>query len=337
MALCKIMSKRKLTKQQISRIEQARAKQLSHLENPLPIHETGESQQQLGLVVSYFGRETKIETPEGRVISCRLRQNLGNLVVGDLITWEADQEDNGVITARRPRTSEFFRVDKRGQTKLIAANIAQVIIVIAPEPTPPEGLLDSYLVAAELLALTPIILLNKVDLTEHYFEFFQLYEDIYRSTSYPLLRTSALEDPEMGQLKNILADKTSVLVGPSGTGKSSLISRLSPHSSVGIGPLGAKSRLGTHTTSTTQLYRLQDVTGHILDSPGIREFGLWNIKPEQLQKGFIEFRDFLELCQFSNCTHTHEPNCGLQIGLEQGKIHPKRLENYRLLFSKYKK
>lgn len=286
---------------------------------------------QPGLVISYFGSSVAVETPDGQVFQCHLRRNQELPVVGDTVQWQLDENSQtGIIASIDPRRSELARGDGHGKAKPIAANIDVLVIVMAPAPIFSEYLVDRYLVAAELLKIEPILVLNKVDLLsnadrEKAIARLQPFIQI----PYPVLLTSLITQEGMPELDAYLQGKTAVLVGPSGVGKSSIISSFTQGESIKIGEVSPKGA-GKHTTTATKLYHLHH-GGRLVDSPGVREFTLWNIEKPQVLQGFKEFQSYLGGCKFRDCQHMAEPGCLVREALESGKISPHRYESYQML------
>ncbi|TFH85883.1 small ribosomal subunit biogenesis GTPase RsgA [Billgrantia azerbaijanica] len=333
------MSKRKLTRQQRWRIEKIQAerarraeKRDGHASAALAAGEYGPEQS--GRVIAHFGRTLEVR-PEASdaAVRCHQRANLDSLVTGDRVVWRAahDAEGHvidGVVVARGERDSVLERPDARGQLKPVAANIDQILIVFAVEPAPYANLIDRYLVAAEATGIAPVLVLNKIDLLpEDGGELRELLAR-YARLGYPVVTTTTARDEGLEALHAQLAGRTSVFVGQSGVGKSSLIDRLLPEEALRIGALSKESRKGTHTTTTARLYRMPG-GGELIDSPGIREFGLGHLDERQVAEGFVEFHDYLGRCRFRDCRHREEPGCALLAAVERGAIHPERFASYR--------
>ncbi|RUR57195.1 small ribosomal subunit biogenesis GTPase RsgA [Vreelandella populi] len=331
------MSKRKLSRQQQWRVDKVQAERASRAEKrdvrdaeKLAAGEYGAEQP--GRVMAHFGRTLEVRNAEGTPVRCHLRANLEGMVTGDRVIWRAGQEGSGVVVAREERDSVLKRPDARGQLKPVAANIDQILIVFAVEPAPHPNLIDRYLVAAEATGIAPVLVLNKIDLLpEDGGELGKLLER-YRALGYPVVRTTTANEEGLEPLRQQLESRTSVFVGQSGVGKSSLIDLLLPDESLRIGALSEDSRKGTHTTTTARLYTMNrdEVTdGELIDSPGIREFGLVHLTEQEVTDGFIEFRPFIGYCRFRDCRHREEPGCALLEAVETGKIHPERFASYR--------
>ena len=201
--------------------------------------------------------------------------------------------------------------------------------MLAPEPKPTGYLTDQYLVAAERISVDAIIVLNKADLLtdEQWQAFHQSYAH-YEKIGYSVMQVSAKQTDGLTPLKQALQHQTSILVGQSGVGKSSLINALLPDKNIVEGRLSKASGLGRHTTSAATLYGL-DSGGKIIDSPGVRSFRLGELSRQQMEQGFREFRSYLGSCQFSNCAHLTEPGCALVRAMENAEIDPDRLQNFR--------
>ncbi|MDR5898144.1 small ribosomal subunit biogenesis GTPase RsgA [Halomonas vilamensis] len=340
------MSKRKLSRQQRWRVEKIQAEREKRAEKrgveeseKLAAGEYGAEQP--GRVVAHFGRTLEVQDAERTPVRCHLRANLEGMVTGDWVIWRAGQDGSGVVVARTERESVLTRPDARGQLKPVAANIDQILIVFATEPSPHANLIDRYLVAAETTGIAPVLILNKVDLLpEGDGELGELLAR-YQALGYPVVRTTTATEAGLATLREQLTGQTSVFVGQSGVGKSSLIDRLLPQETLRIGALSEESRKGTHTTTTARLYTLYDteadhengVNGELIDSPGIREFGLTHLDEETVTDGFIEFRPYLGHCRFRDCRHINEPGCALLNAVEAGKIHPQRFDSYRRILA----
>lgn len=281
-----------------------------------------------GLVLAVFGAEAEIEDEVGNSVQCHLRKNAEPVITGDNVLWQPDQSHSGVVVSHLPRKSLFYSKNKR----LIAANVDAIVIVTAPLPIFSEYMIDRYLVAAENLKIRPVILLNKIDLldTENK-KNIETQLAVYEKLGYSVLFSSALFAESLTDLDKFLHDKTAVLVGASGVGKSSIIRALTSHPEARVGDTSAMG-LGKHTTTVTRLYHLIH-GGNLIDSPGVREFGLSNIGKENVMQGFVEFLTFLNQCKFRNCTHQKEPGCAIMAALENGEISQQRFESYEKILA----
>ena len=291
-----------------------------------------------GLVIARYSNFYAVEDSSGQIIQCVSRKKISPLC-GDFVTWEVSG-DGGVITTLMPRRGVLTRPDRRGQPKETAANIDQLIIVNAIPDVGDEqahyefntALTDRYIVATELLGATPLILLNKCDLASS--ETIGRMEkalSIYQNIGYTTLLTSTKAAIGIEALNARLCDKTSIFVGESGAGKSSLINAIMPQLAIRTNEVSAHSGLGKHTTTTTVLYHLPQ-GGHLIDSPGVREFGLWKVNAGQLAQGFKEFKPYLGRCKFRNCSHRRNAGCAIEAAAEAGKISSVRMESYHKLY-----
>jgi len=277
--------------------------------------------EQKGRVVTRYGQRQLVEAHNGELLQCTSRQNIGQTVAGDEVIFQPTENCNGIVTALLPRKNELKR-----QTKLIAANVNQLWLVVAPEPKYQLDLIDRYLVVAENAKLPIAIIVNKIELLD---DLDSLHKDflVYQNLGYKLHFVSVKEQLNLGHLKQQLVDKTHIFLGQSGVGKSSLINELIPDLNIRVNEISEKSKLGKHTTTNTCIYKIAS-GGDLIDSPGIREFQLDNLSTKDILSGFIEFQPLLGHCRFRNCQHINEPNCAIKEALDSGGIHPYRYNSY---------
>jgi len=324
------MAPRKLTNRQKARIDkiQEQRRQRIHDRTESILCENPNEEDRAGRVIARHGQNLLVQGENHQYTHCLFRQNLGEVVCGDRVVWQPTHDQEGVVTALLPRDSLLSRPDYNGRDKPLAANITQLVVVLAPEPKPTGYLTDQYLVAAERIGVSAIIALNKADLlSENEWRAFHLDFAHYEKIGYPVLHISAKQDNGLAPLQQHLQHHTSILVGQSGVGKSSLINALMPHRNIEEGQLSETSGLGRHTTSAATLYTLES-GGEIIDSPGVRSFRLGKLSRQELEHGFREFTPYLGRCQFSNCAHQSEPDCALIEAVEKGEIDPDRLQNF---------
>lgn len=282
-----------------------------------------------GRVIAYFGSTVLVETSDARQVTCHWRRNQCLPVVGDEVQFldEATGE-GGVIQAILPRKTTLIRAT-HGGTKPIAANVDYLTIVMAPPPIFSGWLVDRYTVAAELLGIKPLLVINKIDLLDAAARTaLEASVKRYRDIPYPVFFTSTKTGEGLAALEQCFAEHTAVLVGPSGVGKSSLISHWLEET-LRVGDVSHKGT-GKHTTTATHLYPLP-CGGALIDSPGVREFGLWTMAKADVARGFPEFRGLLTGCQFRDCSHAIEPGCAVQAAMASGRIAPERYDTFQTL------
>lgn len=325
------MARRRLTERQKARIaklqEQRRQRAATRAQSQVGEAEPSAVQIE-GSVVAQYGRNLIVADPQGTAYRCLSRANLPDVVCGDRVIWQPTGADEGVVTALLPRQTLLSRPGYGGREKPLAANITQMVIVLASRPEPAGYLLDQYCVAAELIGVKALLTLNKSDLLaqEAYGAFLARFEH-YPNIGYPLIATSAKREHGLDALIERLREETSILVGQSGVGKSSLVNALTRDRTASVGGLSEATGLGRHTTSSATLYELAS-GGGLIDSPGVRSFRIGRIERSELEHGFREFRPFLGRCAFRNCTHQHEPGCALLAGVAGGQIQASRLETF---------
>lgn len=326
------MSKNKLSKGQQRRVATNHQRRLQTANQKSEPDDSLFGEAQEGTVISRFGKHADVEAADGSLLRCNIRRTISSLVTGDRVVWRAplNTQTKGIIEAVHERDSVLTRPDYYDGIKPIAANINQIIIVSAILPELSLNMIDRYLVACETLSIEPIIVLNKVDLLdEDGREFINETMTIYQDIGYTVLQVSSYSGEGMAELKSHLDHHISIFAGQSGVGKSSLLNALLPESEakISVGEVSDNSGLGQHTTTASRLYHLPD-GGDIIDSPGVREFGLWHLEPEQVTHGYIEFRDYIGHCKFRDCKHIDDPSCAIRQAVEDGKIAEERYDNY---------
>lgn len=314
------MGKRKLTSQQKRRVKDLHAKRID-----LSITEANLGTEQEGLVVARHGATVEIEDENQKIHLCNIRQNIYSLVPGDKVIWRPADNNTGIVTAQLPRTTVLNRPDFHGHPKPIAANVSQMIIVFAPKPEPSSDLINKYLVAAELLQVKPVIVLNKTDLLSKQ-DVIHQWIDIYNGLNYKVICTSKNDPDSTIPLQNLLKEQVSIILGQSGVGKSSLVRLLLPDTDIKVGDISKATGFGKHTTSTARLYHIPS-GGDLIDSPGVRNFTLWNITSQELLSGFVECRSLIGQCKFRDCRHHHEPGCVIKELFDKKGISPMRYQS----------
>lgn len=328
------MAKRKLNRRQVWRAEKIQAERLARAQKKVAaVESTLEGSdlgpEQTGRIITRYGAQVELEDSQRKRFRCLMRRNLPSLVCGDNVIWQAGPDNTGVVVAMEPRQSLLERPDADNQLKPVAANISQILVVAAPEPALDVDLINRYFVAAEMTGIPPVLIINKIDLLseatlDKLRARFQAYEDIGYSVIYATTkRAHGLDD-----LLEHLRDKTSIFVGQSGVGKSSLIQVLLPKEELRVNSLSESSGEGRHTTTTTQLYHFS-TGGELIDSPGVRSFRLGHVSRREITEGFKEFRPYLGQCRFSDCRHTVEPDCAIIAAVDAGKISSERFESYQ--------
>lgn len=290
-----------------------------------------------GLVVGRFGQHADVEDDSGTVYRCNIRRTIISVVCGDKVVFRPGKDlslsVSGVIEAVAERRSVLTRPDFYDGIKPVAANIDQIIVVSAVLPALSLNIIDRYLVASEDVGIEPLLLLNKVDmLSDSQREAAEQSLDLYRQIGYRVLFVSCKTSEGIDQLATLLQGKTSVFVGQSGVGKSSLINRLLPGAEEAIGDISDNSGLGQHTTTAAKLLRFPG-GGNLIDSPGVREFALWHLPAQRVTWGFREFRDYLGGCKFRDCKHGDDPGCLLREAVSQGKVSQRRFDSYHKILA----
>lgn len=329
------MSRTKLSKGQRRRVDANHQRRLEQTETKITTNDNPFAEPVEGRVISRFGMHADVLDIHGNIYRCNLRRTLHSIVTGDNIVWRSstNQQGKGIIEAVHPRRTVLTRPDLYTGLKPIAANIDQIVIVSAVLPELSLNIIDRYLVASETQKISTLLLLNKIDLLDA-----QRRTDIenqlalYRTIGYQVIMVSNKNAEGIETLKQTLADKVSIFVGQSGVGKSSLLNKLlgferSDKAHILTNEVSDNSGLGQHTTTASRLYRFP-AGGELIDSPGVREFGLWHLTSEQVTAGFVEFHPYLGHCKFRDCKHAKDPGCALRAAVATGAISESRFENY---------
>lgn len=293
-----------------------------------------------GLIIKATGSWYKARLSDKSVVDCRLPgkfrlsdEKITNPVaVGDNVRISMQSDGSGMITEILERSNKLLRKATHGRqgVQILASNVDQVLIVQSlKQPVFKNGFIDRLLVCCEAYEITPVILINKTDLAKNNKDIKSLEqaESLYSALGYSILRTSIHDDSTPEALKSLIDGKISVLTGPSGTGKTSLLNRLSPGLHLKTGDVSSFSNKGKHTTTYAQLIEIYEDT-YIVDTPGIREFGLVDLEIYEISLFFPEMRSFRESCKYYNCTHRHEPDCAVKQAVEDEKITSTRYRSY---------
>ncbi|HEX7454752.1 MAG TPA: ribosome small subunit-dependent GTPase A [Gallionella sp.] len=277
-----------------------------------------------GRIVAAFGRQYLVRLVDGSLLPCLTRGKKSDVVCGDNVEVKRSGDNQGVIERTEPRTSLLHRSDAY-RSKLIAANVSQIIIVVAAEPSFSDEVVTRCLIAAFDQNLSVLIVLNKCDLPVPAAAARRQLE-AYRAIGYNVLELSAVQD--VSALRPLLQGQTSVLVGQSGMGKSTLINALLPDAQAATREISTVLDSGKHTTTHAKLYKLDEISS-LIDCPGVQAFGLHHLTLGEIEQGFIEFAQYLGQCRFRDCHHLHEPGCALLEAVAAGKINARRMELFQ--------
>jgi ribosome biogenesis GTPase len=283
-------------------------------------------------VVSGHGRHYVVESAAGERVLCHTRGKKSDCVVGDLVRWRATG-DEGVIEATLPRRNLLYRQDA-WKTKAFAANIDQLLLVVAAEPVFSESQLARALIGAEAAGIPARIALNKRDLPS--FAAAEARLAPYAAMGIAIVGLALKKDPDEAhaRLDPLLAGRATLVLGPSGAGKSTLVNLMVADAKVQVGEVSEALNTGRHTTTATHWYWIDpERTSALIDSPGFQEFGLRHIAPDQIALLMPDIGRHASACRFYNCTHLHEPGCGVLAALARGEIAESRFRIYREIFA----
>ncbi len=297
-----------------------------------------------GLVIKSTGSWYQILSDTGQRVDCRIQgkfrlkdiKTTNPIAVGDRVEFELEPElETGVITQLEERKNYIIRksVNLSKQAQIIAANLDQAFLIVTlASPRTSLGFIDRFLVTAEAYDIPAILIFNKLDLfSEEGLEILAEYEQIYTDLGYSCYHVSAKEGTNIEQIKTLLKDKVTLISGHSGVGKSTLINAILPEAEVKTGAVSDWSDKGQHTTTFAEMYTLP-FGGYLIDTPGIRELGVFDIEPQDLGRLFPEFRERMGDCRFHNCRHINEPGCAVLAALETGEIEPSRYDSYLSIY-----
>jgi ribosome biogenesis GTPase len=291
-----------------------------------------------GRVLRVHGLVSVVEAEDGRQYRCAVRRLLRTLATeernivttGDRV-WFLPAGDEGVIERIEPRHGLLTRASRKREHVLVA-NVDQVVIVMSlVEPELKPHLIDRYLASAEQGGIAPVVCLNKADLVDP--ADYQPLIGMYSQLGIPTLLTSAETGLGIAALRQLLRGRETVFAGQSGVGKSSLLNVVQPGLELRVREVSDANQKGRHTTTTAELIRLEELGGWVVDTPGIRQFELWDIIPEEVEGFFPELRPFVPLCAYPDCTHTHEDRCAVKRAVRRGQISASRYTSYLGMFT----
>ena len=286
-----------------------------------------------GTVIAMHGPLVRVQVgSQTLVVASRRRLNweggspsAARLVVGDRVSLEMHNDDGVIVAVHARRNSLLRRAPSKNRAQVLAANVDQALLVFAGlEPPIKQGLLDRFLVACELAGIAAVITINKVD--QGLGEAERLLS-LYESLGYAVRRVSARTGWGLGAIRRLLVDRTSLFCGPSGAGKSSLLNAVYPGFRLKVGELSESTGKGRHTTSVAELMPLP-YGGFVVDTPGLKEFGVWEISAAELERAFPEIARHVEGCRYADCSHQVEPECAVRTAVEAGAIDEGRYSSY---------
>jgi len=297
-----------------------------------------------GLVIKSTGSWYEVLTDEGETINCRIKGKFRTLdikttnpiAVGDRVRVEPEpDQETGLITVLHPRKNYIIRksVNLSKQAQIIAANLDQAFLIVTlASPRTSLGFIDRFLVTAEAYEIPAKLIFNKLDLfSEEGLEILEQYQSIYENAGYPCYSVSAIKETNLDQIRGLLKDKVTLVSGHSGVGKSTLINALLPGKELKTGKISDWSDKGKHTTTFAEMFQLP-FGGYLIDTPGIRELGVFDIEKQELGRLFPEIRKLMGNCRFHNCRHINEPGCAVLETLEKGKLESSRYDSYLSIY-----
>ena len=297
-----------------------------------------------GLVIKSTGSWYQVHARDGQHYECRIKgkfriqgiQTTNPIAVGDQVEFDLEPNANtGVIHQLKERKNYIIRksINLSKQAQIIAANLDQAFLIVTlASPRTSLGFIDRFLVTSEAYRIPTMLIFNKLDLfSAEGLEILAYYKSIYEKIGYPCYEVSAIKGTNMAQIEALLKDKTTLFAGHSGVGKSSLINALLPGQDIRTGIISESSDKGQHTTTFAEMHTLP-FGGYLIDSPGIRELGIFDIRPEELGHYFVEMRALMNQCRFNNCRHVNEPGCAVIKAVEEGSIALSRYESYLSIY-----
>ena len=301
-----------------------------------------------GVVVKSTGSWYEVKAENGDILKVRLKgifrlditKDTNPIAVGDRVSVSSeDAENSWVINEIEERENYIVRSSPKhkGARQILAANIDQALLIVTMgNPRTSTGFIDRFLLTAEAYHIPTVIIFNKQDLLDEKGEKKQEFvSKIYENIGYKTLFVSALQNEQIDEVKAMMKNKTSLISGHSGVGKSTLMNAVQPHLHLRTEKISRITGKGMHTTTFAEMYEL-DFGGSVIDTPGIREFGIMDFKPEEISHYYTEMREVLNNCKFNNCLHEHEPDCAVKKAYQEGKITEERFSNYLNIMLEYK-
>ena len=297
-----------------------------------------------GLVIKSTGSWYEVLTDQGKSINCRIKGKFRTLdikttnpiAVGDRVQIEPEpDQETGLITTLHPRKNYIIRksVNLSKQAQIIAANLDQAFLIVTlASPRTSMGFIDRFLVTAEAYEIPAKLIFNKLDLfNDEGLKILEEYQSIYENAGYPCYSVSALKETNLDQIRELLKDKVTLVSGHSGVGKSTLINALLPGKELKTGQISDWSDKGKHTTTFAEMFQLP-FGGYLIDTPGIRELGVFDIEKQDLGRLFPEIRKLMGNCRFHNCRHINEPGCAVLEALDKGELETSRYDSYLSIY-----
>ena len=280
----------------------------------------------IGKITSVFGKTGAVESIHGDRLNFLVKSQKLKPVVGDNVHWTRQADGTILVTEILEPNNQLERLNQFGQQQIVASNVTQILLVTAPLPKPNFLLIDKFLLISELMDCNLSIIFNKVDLVENNDHTLQIYQKL----NYPVVMISAKEKINLGPLFDLFNQQTTVLVGQSGVGKSTIINLLIPKDKIKTEALSNKNQKGKHTTSTSTMHPLEN-NGYLIDTPGVENLNPKILAIKEIENGFREIASLSSACKYRDCIHINEPNCAVNQALTKNEIATQRYNNYKKL------